>query len=337
MNMEALALRRTAGLILLATLTVGIAAVGVGIPVAAAGGTHILVVDGVAYESEFENEGTIHWYTPATDAVGEAYFGDVVWRGQGSENLPCEGELHWVYTKGASLLVISECVPVAPTSTSTTKPTPPTSVGPTSTSTTKPTPPTSVGPTSTSTTKPTPPTSVGPTSTSTTKPTPPDARPGRIVVIKRVDGTAPARSFPFTASWDGDGFSLADGESHDSGELPPGGYAVSEIVPPATETARWDLISATCDNGDAPGSIVLSEGEVVTCTFVNVFTEIGGIQVTTTTTAPTTTTTAAAGPSTLPFTGTSEGMVVPVAMAVVAIGLIALLGATRPEEGIVRP
>ena len=33
--------------------------------------------------------------------------------------------------------------------------------------------------------------------------------------------------------------------------------------------AGWDLISATCDDGSAPGSIGLSAGETVTCTFTN--------------------------------------------------------------------
>ena len=33
--------------------------------------------------------------------------------------------------------------------------------------------------------------------------------------------------------------------------------------------AGWDLDSATCDDGSAPGSIGLAAGETVTCTFVN--------------------------------------------------------------------
>jgi hypothetical protein len=46
--------------------------------------------------------------------------------------------------------------------------------------------------------------------------------------------------------------------------LSPGTYDVAETVP-----AGWNNTSATCDDGSAPGSIGLSAGETVTCTFVN--------------------------------------------------------------------
>ena len=48
------------------------------------------------------------------------------------------------------------------------------------------------------------------------------------------------------------------------GDLLPGNYNVIESIP-----AGWDLTSATCDNGDAPGNIDLGAGENVTCAFEN--------------------------------------------------------------------
>jgi Prealbumin-like fold domain len=47
-------------------------------------------------------------------------------------------------------------------------------------------------------------------------------------------------------------------------DLIPGTYDVAETVP-----AGWNLVSATCDDGSSPGSIGLSAGETVTCTFVD--------------------------------------------------------------------
>ncbi|HUG07815.1 MAG TPA: hypothetical protein VMP13_02770, partial [Acidimicrobiia bacterium] len=92
-----------------------------------------------------------------------------------------------------------------------------------------------------------------------------EEEPGQIIVEKEVTaGSDTSQSFEFTASYDGDGFSLADGESNNSGDLAPGNYAVSETVP-----AGWSLVSATCDNGDDPDAIDLGAGETVTCTFVN--------------------------------------------------------------------
>jgi hypothetical protein len=105
-----------------------------------------------------------------------------------------------------------------------------------------------------------------------------DAQPGRIVVVKEVtEGSDDSVSFDFTASYDGDGFSLADGQQNDSGDLAPGTYSVSESVPDG-----WSLTSATCDDGSQTSAIEVSEGETVTCTFVNAITdEVGAsIQVT---------------------------------------------------------
>jgi hypothetical protein len=82
-------------------------------------------------------------------------------------------------------------------------------------------------------------------------------------------------SFHFNASYDADGFDLTDAATpNESGDLNPGTYSVSEVVPP-----NWDLTSATCDDGSPVTAIVLSANEHVTCTFVNTL-QTGAIQVT---------------------------------------------------------
>jgi hypothetical protein len=61
----------------------------------------------------------------------------------------------------------------------------------------------------------------------------------------------------------------------------------------------WSLTSATCSDGSTPDQIVLSEGENVTCTFTNSFTQV----------APETVVNTSTTPETLPFTGgTSTGL-----------------------------
>jgi hypothetical protein len=72
-------------------------------------------------------------------------------------------------------------------------------------------------------------------------------------------------SFPFTASYEADGFSLHNGESNDSGDLNAGTYSVNETPVPA----NWALTSAVCDDGSPINAIVLSANEHVTCTFTN--------------------------------------------------------------------
>lgn len=105
-----------------------------------------------------------------------------------------------------------------------------------------------------------------------------EPHPGRIVVVKEVtEGSDTSVAFDFTASYDGDGFSLSHGEQDDSGDLAPGVYSVSE-----SPLDGWSLTSATCDDGSSVDAIDLSEGEVVTCTFVNEIVDVVGasIQVT---------------------------------------------------------
>ncbi|HEU0032617.1 MAG TPA: SpaA isopeptide-forming pilin-related protein [Kofleriaceae bacterium] len=57
-------------------------------------------------------------------------------------------------------------------------------------------------------------------------------------------------------------------------DLVPGTYGVAE-----TEPAGWNLASATCSDGSAPGAISLAAGETVTCTFTNVR-ERGALKIT---------------------------------------------------------
>lgn len=86
---------------------------------------------------------------------------------------------------------------------------------------------------------------------------------GRIIVKKLVSPGAPAATFTFHPSWGAD-FSLAGGESLDSGVIPAGLHSLSEAAP-----AGWSLLSAVCSDGSSPTAIGLSGGETVTCTFTN--------------------------------------------------------------------
>ena len=89
---------------------------------------------------------------------------------------------------------------------------------------------------------------------------------GRIVVVKEVtEGSNTSQEFGFDASYLPDGFSLSDGEQHDSGPLPAGEYSLSENVPEG-----WELESAVCDDSNSPlPEINLLAGETVTCVFTN--------------------------------------------------------------------
>lgn len=87
---------------------------------------------------------------------------------------------------------------------------------------------------------------------------------GRIVVQKQTLPAGAAQTFAFTASYDGDGFTLGDGQQDISAYLGPDVYAVAETLP-----TGWTQVSATCDDGSAPDAISLSAAETVTCAFVN--------------------------------------------------------------------
>lgn len=56
----------------------------------------------------------------------------------------------------------------------------------------------------------------------------------------------------------------AGADSRVFSDLAPGTYDVAETVP-----TGWNLVSATCDNGDDPASISLSGGDDVECTFTD--------------------------------------------------------------------
>lgn len=86
-----------------------------------------ITVDGATYEATQISGPTIHFETPDTNP-SEAFTDRHVWEGHGSDNLPCEGGIHWIDNR--NLLTISHCL-LTTTSTTTT-------VIPTTTSTTAP-------------------------------------------------------------------------------------------------------------------------------------------------------------------------------------------------------
>lgn len=135
---------------------------------------------------------------------------------------------------------------------------------------------------------------------------------GQIIVRKLVEEGDPT-DVAFVISTTGftlDDSTLAHGEQGSSGDLLAGaGYAVTETIP-----AGWIQVSATCDDGSDPSNIDLSEGETVTCTFVNgVEEEVEDIVV-------------------LPFTGIYATDLARLAGAIGLIGLLALFLARRREE-----
>jgi uncharacterized repeat protein (TIGR01451 family) len=86
---------------------------------------------------------------------------------------------------------------------------------------------------------------------------------GQIVVEKQTNPDGDPQLFTFAPSY-GSNFQLSDGQTNTSAFLTPGTYSVSETVP-----GGWDQTGATCDDGSSPGSIGLSAGETVKCTFTN--------------------------------------------------------------------
>ncbi|RLB68245.1 MAG: hypothetical protein DRH08_01490 [Deltaproteobacteria bacterium] len=137
--------------------------VGVGVAGAVTPADYLLTVDGVTYQpNKAVGEGpTFHFNTP--DVNPQAAFTDRhVWSGHGSENLPCEGGIHWI--DNANVLTISHCLETPPETTTTTEP---------PTTTTVPETTTTTGPPETTTTQPeTSTTTSEPPGTTTTKPTP---------------------------------------------------------------------------------------------------------------------------------------------------------------------
>lgn len=76
--------------------------------------------DGVVYlPTKITPGGTFHYETDNTNP-SQAYLnnhvlGDLVWTGNGSEHLPCEGGIHWIANK--NVLTISNCLEAPPTTT----------------------------------------------------------------------------------------------------------------------------------------------------------------------------------------------------------------------------
>ncbi len=91
-----------------------------------------------------------------------------------------------------------------------------------------------------------------------------NVKDANIIVEKQTNPDGDTQSFNFSASYDGDGFSLTDGMQNNSGDLNPGTYSVSENVP-----AGWDLKSAICSDQSPASAISLAAGETVTCVFTN--------------------------------------------------------------------
>jgi putative metal-binding protein/thrombospondin type 3 repeat protein/prealbumin domain-containing protein len=93
---------------------------------------------------------------------------------------------------------------------------------------------------------------------------------GRIVIDEVTSPSGDPQSFPFSLTGGPDAlnasFSLTDAAApYQSVTLKPGNYASSQSPFPA----GWDLVSAVCDDGSSHATIVLSPGEVVTCTFTH--------------------------------------------------------------------
>lgn len=87
---------------------------------------------------------------------------------------------------------------------------------------------------------------------------------GNIIIKKVTSPTGSTQAFTFDTDYKAN-FDLKDGESDNSGDLPPGTYSAAEINIPT----GWTLKSSTCDDGSPVSAIVLGANETVTCTFTN--------------------------------------------------------------------
>ena len=91
---------------------------------------------------------------------------------------------------------------------------------------------------------------------------------GHVIVDVTTTPSASSQSFAFTLTGGPSSisqpFSLTDAATpYDSGATKPGTYAAT----PGATPSGWDLVSSSCSDGSATGSIGLSAGETVTCTF----------------------------------------------------------------------
>jgi hypothetical protein len=88
----------------------------------------------------------------------------------------------------------------------------------------------------------------------------------RVDVVTLPSADPQSFGFSFTGGPDAvsQSFSLTDlATPYDSGAVRPGTYAATAAATPAD----WDLTSASCSDGSAPGSVSLQPAETVTCTF----------------------------------------------------------------------
>ncbi len=92
---------------------------------------------------------------------------------------------------------------------------------------------------------------------------------GTIIIEKQTDPNDATENFEFSPNY-GPNFSLANGESNNSGPLPPGTYTVDETLP-----QHWYLTDIDCDDSNSGSGtdndiiIELEAGETVTCTCTN--------------------------------------------------------------------
>jgi len=90
---------------------------------------------------------------------------------------------------------------------------------------------------------------------------------GRILVEKVTNPDGDPQAFTFDLTGPdafAQNFPLTDGQTHDSGLVTPGTYALAETVP-----AGWEISKSVCDDGSDPASIDVAPGETVTCTITN--------------------------------------------------------------------
>lgn len=98
---------------------------------------------------------------------------------------------------------------------------------------------------------------------------------GDITIIKETDEDEPSASFAFSASWDGDGFWLMDGDIEWSGLILAGqDYVVTEELTAEQIAAGWSLVDIDCGEATVvvEGSsvtITLGADESIVCTFTN--------------------------------------------------------------------
>jgi hypothetical protein len=115
---------------------------------------------------------------------------------------------------------------------------------------------------------------------------PPVEEEGTVVVKKNVVGDIPVGPQSFSFEGTLDNFNLGDGQQ-ESFDVEPGDYTVGEDLSGLGE--GWSLKSAVCTEADSPragnvvssvdnalASIDVSDGETVTCTFTNEYTEVLG-------------------------------------------------------------